>query len=128
MRKAISFSISVVILSSCATLKPHPRKWTSAEKACAGFFIAAHLANAYTTKRTQDHPQCDETNPFLGEHPSDAECIVYFSFTGLVALTLSHFYPDLRKPLLIGYGVVNTGLAISDLDRRNETRIYRKEE
>ena len=128
MRKVISLSISIVILSSCATLKPHPRKWTSAEKACAGFFIATHLANAYTTERAQDHPQCDEVNPALGEHPSDSKTIVYFSFTGLVALTLSHFYPNLRKPLLIGYGVVNTGLAINDLDRRNETRTYTKEE
>jgi len=101
---------------------PNPRPWTKSEKMAAVFFIAAHTANAFTTEAHQDRPELhNEINPILGTHPTDTEVIGYFSLTGALALGVAHLYPEIRKPLLIGYGGVNTYWSIHDIDSiRNE--------
>jgi uncharacterized protein YceK len=97
-----------LLTTGCASLMPHPRPWTKQEKLAAGFFIAAHAANALTTEAHQDHPELYyEKNPILGKHPSDAEIGTYFSITGVGTLLIAHFYPELRQPLLISYGAAN---------------------
>ena len=103
----------VLTIAGCSTLRPHPRAWTKAEKAVAGFFIAGHLADAYTTERHQDHPErfC-ERNPVLGRHPDDSRIVVYFSLTGLVVLGVAHLYPELRFPLLGVCGTANSWCAL----------------
>lgn len=102
----ISFIIGL-LLTACAS----PRPWTKKEKIAAGFFLIAHTADAITTSQLNDNGNY-ELNPLLGKHPSDTEVCIYFSITAIGALTLSHFYPNLREPLLYGYGGLNTGLAI----------------
>ena len=109
----IVFLIISLSLMGCASLKPQPRPWNKEEKKCAGFFILAHLADAYTTERYLDNPNNWEAiNPTLDEHPSDGKVAIYFSLTGIGSLVLSHFYPQLRQPFLSGYGAFNTSLAL----------------
>jgi len=111
----------MLIGTGCSGLVPHPRSWTKQEKYAAYFFLAAHTANALTTEAHQDYPnQYYETNPILGRHPSDTEIGAYFSLTGVGTLVLCHFYPELRKPVLLGYGAVNTYWAIHDLKLMQE--------
>lgn len=108
--------IGMLMNTGCASLIPHPRAWTKKEKIAAGFFIAAHTANAFTTEAHQNHPELYyEMNPIMGRHPSDTEIVTYFSVTGIATLLLTHFYPELRKPLLYGYGAVNSYWVIHDL-------------
>ena len=107
--KIFTIALLLVFLTACAS----PRPWTKQEKVAAGFFLVAHSANGITTSRIDNHGNY-EMNPAMGEHPSDTGVIVYFSLTGLGALTISHFYPRLRQPLLYGYGSVNTYFAIHD--------------
>lgn len=98
------------LLCSCAH---SPRPWTKDEKVAAGFFILAHVADAYTTERYLDNPNnWEEINPLLGKHPSDKKLTIYFSVTGLGTLLIGHYWPDARKPLFLGYGSLNAGLAI----------------
>lgn len=99
----------------CAALRPNPQSWTRKEKTAAGFFILAHLANAYSAKRISDDPCCYEANPFIDGEPSGGEIAVYCSITGFGALILSHYYPKLRVPLLMTYGGINVGLTLYDL-------------
>ena len=107
----------MIMFSGCESLMPHPRPWTKREKMAAGFFITAHTLNAYSTERHQNHPDCYyERNSLMGKHPSDTEIGVYFSLTGIVALLIAHWYPELREPLLYGYGGLNLGMAISDFE------------
>jgi len=77
-----------------------------------GYFIVGHLADALTTEKMLDNPNNYETNPILGKHPLDSRVIVYFSITGITLLTLSHFYPELRLPLLSAFGTIGFGFAI----------------
>lgn len=102
----------ILLTMGCSHIKPHPRSWTTGEKAMAGFFIVAHAADAYTTERHQDYPASyEELNPLLGKHPTDSEIAIYFIATGAAALVICHFYPELRYPLLGIYGGVGMGAA-----------------
>ena len=107
MKRLMLSVLCLFLLTSCAS----PRSWTRQEKVAAGFFLLAHSADAITTSQLTDHGNY-ETNPILGKYPSDTKVGVYFSLTAIGALIVSHFNPDLRKPLLYGYGTLNTGLAI----------------
>ena len=114
MRKTLIIPLVFVFLFSCTS----PRPWTKQEKIAAGFFIAAHGLNAYSTERHQDSPEFHtESNFLLNEHPSDTKIIGYFSITAFLTLGAAHFWPDLRKPLLVSYGLVNTKLAHDDFQR-----------
>ena len=113
MRKMFTVCVLIVFLvSACASLKPHPRPWTKTEKQCAGFFVLGHVADAFSTEKMLDNPNLHETNPALSEHPSDSNVGIYFSVTGLAILIISHFYPELRKPSLIGIGSLGFVMAI----------------
>ena len=109
-----SLPVSFLFLVVGCSLIPHPRPWTKREKLAATFFIAAHTANAFSTENHQDNRDCYERNPLLGRHPSDTEIGAYFSITGILTLLIADWYPELREPLLFGYGGVNLGLAVSD--------------
>ena len=113
LRLSIILLATVLVFSSCAT----PRPWTKGEKISAYYFCVAHFADAYTTNQMLDNGY-HENNPVLGEYPSDSKVTIYFSLTGAAALVLGHFWPELRKPLFIGYGTLNAGCAIynSQLD------------
>ncbi len=104
------------LLSSCSVI-PHPRPWTGREKAAAAFFIAAHTANAISTEMHLDGRGNYEYNPILGKYPSDRRVNTYFSITGIGTLLIVHLYPELREPLLIGYGGINVGLAVYDFSQ-----------
>ena len=110
MKYILIFLISISLFVSCAT----PRPWNKQEKTAAYFFILAHSANAFTTSQLDDNGNYEKYNFILDKHPSDTEVGIYFSITGGLALALSHFYPKLRKPLLYGYGFLNTCLVIHD--------------
>lgn len=108
---------AILFLCGCASIIPHPRPWTKREKIAATFFIAAHTADALTTERHQDSPnRYHEKNPIMGRHPSDRDIGVYFSVTGFGALLIAHLYPELREPLLFGYGGVNAYMAIKNIN------------
>ena len=117
MKKLIMTMLVLVVglVSGCTSLMPHPRPWTNQEKMAAVFFLAAHTANALTTEAHQDHPELYyEQNPILGRHPSDAEIGGYFSITGVGTLLVAHLYPELRMPLLVGYGAANCYWTVHD--------------
>ncbi len=105
------------LLSGCSSIVPHPRPWTGREKAAAAFFIAAHTANAISTEMHLDGRGNYEYNPILGKHPSGRRVNTYFSITGIGTLLIVHLYPELREPLLIGYGGINAGLAVYDFSQ-----------
>lgn len=112
MKKLIILLICFFLCCSCATLKPHPRKWTKSEKVVAGYFVLGQLADVLTTEKMLDSPNIYETNFILGRHPSDSKIIIYFSIIGITLLTLSHFYSELRYPILSVFGTTGLGYAI----------------
>jgi len=96
--------LALLLFSSCAYIKPNPRSWTMEEKQAAVYSIVGHALDAYTTEKFLENPCTYEKNPILGKHPKDGEIIVYFAATEIIALTVAHFWPWTRKPLLFSYG------------------------
>ena len=103
MKLAVIFFIIATLLTSCAA----PRPWTKQEKISAGYFCLAHFADYYTTTKMLKNPANWEINPAVDEEQPE----IYFSLTAIGALVVGHFWPDARKPLFIGYGTLNAGLA-----------------
>ena len=103
MRKVVIVLMALLLLLSCS-----PRPWTKQEKIAAGYFCVAHFADYYTTNKMLENPANWEINPAVDEeHPE-----IYFSLTAIVALGIGHFWPDARKPLFLGYGTLNAGMAV----------------
>lgn len=99
------FLIIILLFTGCAS----PRPWTKQERIAAGYFLLAHSADAFTTRQLLTvNKENYEINPIMDKHPSDTEIGIYFSLTALTALGLSHFHPEFRKPLLVGYGSLNS--------------------
>ena len=106
MRK-ITILILVFAIAGCARLRPHPKPWDKTDKVLAGYFLAGHAADAYTTEKFLDYPdRFYEKNPVLGKHPRDEEVVIYFAVTALVVLWIAHLYPELRPWILGAYGSV----------------------
>lgn len=117
--------ILLIVLLACTTLGcsiiPHPRPWTKREKIALYYFAAGHIGDTFTTYEHQKSPhRYYETNPILGRHPSDRRIGLYFSITGLVTILLCDWYPELRKPLLIGYGTVGAYSAVNNINMMNK--------
>lgn len=120
--RRVTCIICLILIGGCS-LVPHPQPWTNREKMAATFFIAAHTANAFSTEAHQNRPDLYyETNPIMGRHPSDTEIVAYFSLTGIGTLLIAHLYPELREPLLIGYGSLNTYMAIKDYEMMRDKK------
>ena len=98
-----------MFLSSCAS-------WSTRDKIAAGFFLAGHAADYYTTEDFLDDPRFYEKNPILGKHPSDKKLVAYFSITAIGALIVAHYWEDARPWLLWGYGGV--GFFYADYNRK----------
>ncbi|MBA7495759.1 hypothetical protein ES702_06348 [subsurface metagenome] len=111
------------LLSGCATIKPDPKPWTTTDKIGAGFFLAGHMADTYTTIRHQDYPdKIYEKNPILGKHPDDHEIYLYMGATAAIGLIAAHYFPKLRLPICIGYGGVGFYMAWGNYKKIREVR------
>lgn len=112
MKPILIIVICFFFFSSCTTLRSHPRPWNKRETALAGYFVLGHLADGLSTERMLDNPNNYEMNPGLGRRPSDSKIRIYFSITGITVLIVSHFYPELRIPLLSLYGTAGFSYAV----------------
>ena len=123
MAKIVSLMVGFMLLCSCSSL-PKARPWTTSEKIVAGWSVLASAADAYTTTQALNNPYNYEVNPLLGKRPSDGKVIVYLGLSQLIALAISHWYPDVELPLIgkvnmrhgfLGFkAIVNTGCVVNN--------------
>ena len=120
------YLIGIILLSSlvgCGHM-PTPRPWTTGEKITLGWSVLASAADMYTTTQALNNPYNYEVNPIITKHPSNGRVIITLGLSQLIAVGISHWYPDLELPLIgkvnMRYGflgfkaVVNTGCAINN--------------
>jgi hypothetical protein len=113
----------LLVTASCASPSSQ-RPWTGGEQVAAILFTGAAVWNLCETERLLDNPNSVELNPIYGERPSDARLIGSFAVSHALALTIGHYIPtitmplfgqcELRKSIVYGKGLLNTGLAIHD--------------
>lgn len=103
----MKYLLILLLLIGCAS-------WTKQEKILLGTSCLASAADTYTTVRALNNPNNWETNPILGECPSDGQVIIYMATSQLIATILAHFFPKHREWLLGTKTLVNTGFAIQN--------------
>lgn len=103
--RIVSATIICLVLVSCGTT---PRPWTRNEKIVLVTSVLATGANIYETDRALDRG-CYEVNPAIKWSP-----VIGMMLSEALVIVISHYYPDVRFPLLGGKAVINTGLAIHD--------------
>lgn len=105
-KRVIVIIVTLVMLSGCS--------WSKVD---IGLGIASTVATAadfYTTSEFLDNPNNHETNPILGEHPSNSEIFMVLATGQIAALILAYFCPKLRPYILGAKTTINAGWAVSN--------------
>ena len=100
----------MVFVCGCAISRP----WTKQEKVALWASTAATIADAYTTDRVLDNGG-RELNPVIKGSP----VVGVISFQ-MIAIIISHYWPEIRIPLLGGKAVVNGACAIHNYNESNK--------
>ena len=88
------------------------RPWSDDEKILLFWSCLASVADQYTTCRALSNDNNWEINPMLGRRPSNEKVVIYLSVSQIVTVLVTHFWPDMRIPLLTGKATINTTFAI----------------
>ena len=115
--------IGLMLMAGCGHMST-PRPWTTGEKVMLGWSVLASAADYYTTTEALNNPDVYEANFFMGRHPSNGKVAIFIGVSELIAIAVSHWYPDIELPLIgkvnMRYGylgakaALNTGCAINN--------------
>ena len=75
-------------------------------------FVAASVADAWTTTEALNYPNVHETNVLLGKHPSDIQVIGFAAITTLGHMWLIHYAQTDKAPRLVVYSLIGLGILI----------------
>lgn len=97
-------TLLLISLTACSSVRP----WTRNEKIALVTSIVATGINIHATNRALDHG-CHEANPAIRWNPAIGMVV-----SEALAIWISHYWPEVRIPLLGTKTLVNTGLAVHD--------------
>jgi hypothetical protein len=85
--------------------------WKSLPKEEYVYFAAASL-DMLTTMDIKHHPEYEESNIFLGKHPSDAKILGWFVLTDLLhaGITYELVDNDVPKPIIKAWEYISIGV------------------
>ncbi len=77
-------------------------------------YQGAAVADMLTTLDIKNHPTLMETNPLLGEHPSNGKVFAYFAGTGVLhwAITRELVNGNMQRPLINTWEALTIGLEV----------------
>jgi hypothetical protein len=82
------------IVSSLSTLPAAASDWTAEDTAWQASFLALHVVDWGQTRDIAAQPnRYHETNPILGEHPSQARVDRYFAATAILHTAVAYTLP-----------------------------------
>ena len=87
-----------IFMTRCAYAEVRP--WTPDEKVFLIWGAGAAAFDIYTTNKFLQNDDNWEVNPILGRHPDPLAVVTYIVSEYLVAVTIAHFWPDLKLPLI----------------------------
>ena len=87
-------------------IAPH---WTWADSSLMAAFLITRAADWSQTRRIDDTPDLQESNPIMGDHPSDGRVDSFFTWTTAATVGLSLILPpEWRRSMLAGFSLANT--------------------
>jgi hypothetical protein len=92
--KFIKFAILAFVLLSSAVKAD---EWSTVEKYKQGAVIALFALDMGQTLDIKNHPDQHETNPILGEHPSDKRIYSYFITAAILHTVLADALPTRQR-------------------------------
>ena len=92
--------ILIIIFFFSATANAEPRPWTGEEKVLFLWSCGATLADMGTTVGFLGNPDNWEISPILGRRPDPLAVITTLLITQAITVTIAHFLPDLKLPLI----------------------------
>jgi hypothetical protein len=107
-----SFVLLAAVLCKQAKADDHYGNFISTQPALEFVFDAALAADMLTTADIKNHPPLVETNPILGQHPSDGKIAAYGAGVALLhaAITYEMVSNDVPKPLVTAWELI--GIAV----------------
>ena len=102
--KCVLVACLLITLSACSSVRP----WTRNEGIALVTSIVATGVNIHATRQVLNDGGY-EVNPLIDGNPT-----LGMISTELLCIVISHYWPDVRIPLLGGKAVINTGLAVHD--------------
>jgi hypothetical protein len=89
----VSFAFWLAVLPSA-----HADDWTTGQKAAEAGYLAAVVVDWHQTREGQATPGMRETNPVLGDHPSNAKVNAWFIGSNVAQFLIADALPsDLRN-------------------------------
>ena len=104
------FILLLVALTGCASVRP----WTTEEKVLLAASCLAVAADMTTTLDGLNNGNW-ETNPMMGEYPSDSQVVLTMAATHAVFIIVAHYWSDFRVWILGTKTGVNAGFAFHNL-------------
>ncbi|MDD5048442.1 MAG: hypothetical protein PHH09_05880 [Methanoregulaceae archaeon] len=92
MKRLIAMVV-VVILMVCFSLPVYADKWTKEDMAWQGAALLAIGVDWLQTKEIARNDEYTETNPILGDYPSQNDVDLYFLGCGIVHTAISYYLP-----------------------------------
>ena len=102
--------IAMLLFTGCATVRP----WTTEEKVLLAASCLAVAADMTTTIDGLNNGNW-ETNPMMGEYPSDSQVVLTMAATHAVFIIVAHYWSDFRTWILGIKTGVNAGFAFHNM-------------
>jgi hypothetical protein len=102
----------LVMVAQCARADEHYGNFVKSQPVEEFVFDASLAADMLTTADIKNHPNLIETNPILGQHPSDAKIAVYAASAALLhaAVTYELVSQDVPKPVIRAWEYLSIGV------------------
>src|ERR1019366_421470 len=69
-------------------------EWTEADTVREAVYLTLHAIDWNQTLQIANHPDLQESNPILGQHPSAAKINEYMAGAALLQITVAYFLPE----------------------------------
>lgn len=106
MKRLLSFA-AITIITGCAG-------WTTEQKVLGGVSVALDAIDYETTKKCLSMANCHESNPLLGEHPSNSKLAVFKIGMAAAKLDIADAFPSMRTGILRVMNVIQLGVDINN--------------
>lgn len=93
----------LLILVTCSGCAHDP--WSKPDIAREALYIGVSVVDMGQTLDIKNHPELRETNPLLGDHPSDGRIKTFFVTTRVLHIMAVHWMPAEWRATFQGIGI-----------------------
>ncbi len=108
MKTLLLLIITLMITQSCT----HSQPWSTQDKILQSTYLSLHTTDWAQTRNADWSTGLHETNPILGNSPSQSSIDIYFILTGLAHCLVTHILPPVYRPYWQGLTILLEGYCV----------------